>query len=1123
MMENRNGRDRNNNSLAILPNGVILRKLKGKPVTSECLLCWKEPRNPKCLCPKCSKQYCFQCIKKWLTDSKTKTSECPNCHSKLPIDDLVRCAAIATDLVDDHHRQQKDSRSDSNPVLEFGEALPSVEQPKATSGPSSGSIKLVVKVIENDPLVQRLNANRNAASAPMVKSSVAPTKMLAVNGRQGKKSKDANRKQQQQPHPQVNGKSMVNDLAKPKGFSNGDLCNGDKEIEENHTNGTDENSETAPAQKIVDPNRRNGFKQSSAGQATNSQTTIPQTVAPIESQSAEHDTKRNGHNHLRESISPTSQNGDSDEERSTCLLHTLPMIFFCLTCNCCICETCALHDAQHTEHTFKKINTIYDTKLEKIKQEFATVTDYLEEIANVINSIDRNIDCVKASKARKLQELSRLLHSEAECIERQLNRKLSDLHEQKDVVANEVLRIKSAYNKLEAELRACPKSDLLIKDGEFLERCSRLIEKPSTSFVHRPVPSELECDFIPEFRSEVFIIKDYQAIEPIEECRTSDVLHDVLGFGWRLHAWKSDHLSVTLMMTEGVPGRYEYCIELLHDSDSSRSIRLLQIDHFEQHQSGPVHDLIENERLVEEGFLIEGNDSLRIKFSVRPPTIVMKSRYQQEYIERMRKENVNEYDSNVITICNIRDPTTSIVLSKQYTDTVGSRWRLNVYPKGNNTNYRYLSTYVELCDGVAGRYQYTVELLHKDAHKQVKFQSEDHFRVGEIRGYQKFIRVKRVLEEGYLNEDGSIFIRLSIRPATLALRCQFQEEYQTIKEERILFQFNSQLSQHLTRIRNLRDENAALQAIAYPEFNSNVFVMRNFSELRQGDEDVCSDNSYDDLGCCWRLIVYANGDNEARGEWLSVYLRLLEGIPGSYEYCIELLNNDPAKTVRMEGTQTFEIQERFGWSQFAKLEMICQNGFVNEEHDSLYFRFSLRPQNYKAKCELQQLLRVDAKKEIESLKRELIPAFSTITYKLKNFTELQQKEGFVYSDPLVDDLGFAWRLLIYANGHNEGHDCHVSIYLVLFEGVSGSRFEYRVELLHQNPLANIKMEGVNVFKLKKIWGWPTYIHHERLRDEGYLAADDSLEFRLSICPPDMKLKCQYQQQFIRKLKEASQK
>ncbi|ETN58514.1 hypothetical protein AND_009903 [Anopheles darlingi] len=481
----------------------------------------------------------------------------------------------------------------------------------------------------------------------------------------------------------------------------------------------------------------------------------------------------------------------------------------------------------------------------------------------------------------------------------------------------------------------------------------------------------------------------------------------------------------------------------------------------------------------------------------------------------------SEYDSNVITICNIRDPTTSIVLSKQYTDTVGSRWRLNVYPKGNNTNQRYLSTYVELCDGIAGRYQYTVELLHDDVTRQVKFQSEDHFQVGEIRGYQKFIHVRRLLEEGYLSEDGSILIRLSIRPATLALRCQYQEEYQTLKEDKLRTQFNGQLNQLQSREKNLLDENASLQSLVYPEYASNIFVVRNFTALRQAQEDICSDNAYDDLGCCWRLIVYANGDKEGRDEWLSVYLRLLEGIPGSYEYCVELLHNDAAKTVKMEGTQSFDIQERFGWTRFARLDWICANGFVNEEHDALYFRFSLRPPNYKAKCEYQQLLRVEAKRECELLRRELIPAYSTMTYTLRNFSDMQRKDNFVYSDPLIDDLGFCWRLLIYPNGHSEGRGNHLTVYLVLFEGVSASRFEYRVELLHPgNPTANIKMEGVNVFKLKKIWGWPQFIHHERLQEEGYLdQTTDTLELRLSMCPPDIKLKCSYQQEFIRKLKE----
>uniref|UniRef100_A0A8D8F123 E3 ubiquitin-protein ligase TRIM37 n=2 Tax=Culex pipiens TaxID=7175 RepID=A0A8D8F123_CULPI len=1109
MMENRNGRDRNNNDVAVLQNGVILRKLKSKH-SGECLLCWKEARHPKCLCPKCAKQYCFQCIKKWLTDSKTKTSECPNCKSKLPIDDLVRCAA---DLVvgDEEDTKQSGHSDNGTNVTECGGNVQQKQQNEhqyRRNGVESGSIKLVVKVIESDSSLDGRLTNGNAG-AGMVNGS-AQAKMLTVNGRQGKKSKESNRKQQLNNHTVTsNGKVPL---------SNGVVHNGKEEANNVRVNETDTNELTNKRSngkdQPINHQRKNGFKKL----PTTTTVEVPETVVQSDTKSPEAPLE-NGHSIHKDTLLCQQNGSDQDSDQPLCALHALPLLFFCLTCKCCICETCGIRDSSHTQHVFKKITAIYDDKLGKIRQEFALVSTYLEEIQQVIQSVEHNIDWVKAAKARKLQELSRLLHSEAECIERQINKKLGVLQDQRDTIANEVFRVTAGYKKLESELNSCPQEELLVKDAEFLKRCSQLIEKPASSFVHQPVPADLECDFIPDFRSMVFVIKDYQAIEPIEECRTSDVLCDVIGFGWRLHAWKSDHLSVTLMMTEGVTGRYEYCIELLHEDDPTKSIRLTQIDHFEHHQTGPVHDLIENERLVEEGFIGDANDTLQIKFSVRPPTIVMKSRYQQEYIDRTRKDNINEYDSNVITICNIRDPTTSIVLSKQYTDTVGSRWRLNVYPKGNNTNYRYLSTYVELCDGIAGRYQYIVELLHNDAHKQVKFQSEDHFRVGEIRGYQKFIRVKRVLEEGYLNDDGSIYIRLSIRPATLALRCQYQEEYQSLKEEKILFQFNSQLSQHLTRIRNLREENTALQSIAYPEYNSNIFVMRNFTGLRQASEDVCSDNSYDDLGCCWRLIVYANGDKEGRDEWLSVYLRLLEGIPGSYEYCIELLHNDPTKTVKMEGTQTFEIQERFGWSQFARLDMICANGFVNEEHDALYFRFSLRPPNYKGKCEYQQLLRMELKKDNELLKRELIPEYSTITYTLKNFTELQRKEGFVYSDPLCDDLGFTWRLLIYANGHSEGLGCNLSVYLVLFDGVSGSRFEYRVELLHRNPTANIKMEGVNVFKLKKIWGWPQYIHHERLRQEGYLNEDDSLEFRLSICPPDIKLKCEYQQEFIRQLKE----
>ncbi|XP_052869605.1 uncharacterized protein LOC128275222 [Anopheles cruzii] len=1125
-----------------LPTGRKLRAAATR--TAECPLCWKLPRRESTHCPNCARQYCLQCIEQWFGSQLAGTPgaivHCPSCQFQLSPDNLIECAADLDNglTVTNGHGAGPDT-----PV------------------PETGTLRVVVKVLEggvdartngkcppgtvDESTSSTINSSSNGGTpgrrvTRVTANGCGPEKMLLhgpVNGKQhgGSKRKDPGTVSRAPVTTLPNGGSLSPEKSPQVGqkkkehppVENGRLggspephpvCNGVHS--EDGTldpvvacvNGPIDDSNRQCNGKVTQheelkPARKNGYrKRVEEVTAVSLSTTAAKNTDPQPDPAP----KQNG---------TPSGTGNGD---NFCAIHALPVLFFCLSCNGCICETCALHDDTHAEHTFKKITTMYDSKMEKIRHEFGGIQAYLADVGTVLRAIEQNIDWVRGSKARKLQELSQLLHTEAENIERQIQAKLTLLQRQKDSVSTEIARVTGAYRRLESELQSCPKPELLFKDDDFLRRCSRLIELPASksAFRHEHVPVDLDCEFVPEFRSEVFVVKNYHAIEPMDECRTSDVLRDVVGFGWRLHIWKSDHLSVTLIMTDGINGRYEYCIELMHE-DPAKAIRLTQVDHFELHQTGPVHDLIENEQLEVERFLNAQDDSLQIRFSVRPPTIVMVSRYQQEFIDRFMKHNINEYDSNVITICNIRDPTTSIVLSKQYTDTVGSRWRLNVYPKGNNTNQRYLSTYVELCDGIAGKYQYTVELLHDDVTRQVKFQSEDHFQVGEIRGYQKFIHVRRLLEEGYLSEDGSILIRLSIRPATLALRCQYQEEYQTVKEEKLRTQFTGQLSQQQARIKSLTDDSVALQALSYPEYASNIFVVRNFAALRAAQEDICSDNAYDDLGCCWRLIVYANGDKDGRDEWLSVYLRLLEGIPGSYEYCVELLHNDAAKTVKMEGTQSFDIQERFGWTRFARLDWICANGFASEEHDALYFRFSLRPPNYKAKCEYQQLLRVEAKRECELLRRELIPAYSTMTYTLRNFSDMQRKDSFIYSDPLVDDLGFTWRLLIYPNGHSEGRGNHLTVYLILFEGVSASRFEYRVELLHHgNPTANIKMEGVNVFKLKKIWGWPQFIHHERLQEEGYLdQAADTLELRLSMCPPDIKLKCAYQQEFIRKLKE----
>ena len=136
---------------------------------------------------------------------------------------------------------------------------------------------------------------------------------------------------------------------------------------------------------------------------------------------------------------------------------------------------------------------MYDSKVEKIRHEFGGIREYLADVGTVLRAIEQNIDWVRASKARKLQELSQLLHTEAENIERQIQAKLTLLQRQKDSVAGEIARVTGAYRRLESELKACPKPELLFKDGDFLQRCARLIETPaSKSFRHEHVPVDLD-------------------------------------------------------------------------------------------------------------------------------------------------------------------------------------------------------------------------------------------------------------------------------------------------------------------------------------------------------------------------------------------------------------------------------------------------------------------------------------------------------------------------------------------------------------------------------------------------------------------------------------------------------
>lgn len=96
---------------------------------------------------------------------------------------------------------------------------------------------------------------------------------------------------------------------------------------------------------------------------------------------------------------------------------------------------------------------------------------------------------------------------------------------------------------------------------------------------------------------------------------------------------------------------------------------------------------------------------------------------------------------------------------------------------------------------------------------------------------------------------------------------------------------------------------------------------------------------------------------------------------------------------------------------------------------------------------------------------EIVPTYETGVFLMKNFTKLQQKGDAIYSPPLHIN-GLCWRLKIYPNGNGSVRKEYLSVFLELSSGFPEiSKYEYRVQMIHQNSTKIIQREFVSDFEV----------------------------------------------------------
>lgn len=342
-------------------------------------------------------------------------------------------------------------------------------------------------------------------------------------------------------------------------------------------------------------------------------------------------------------FTPSPKTDDTDKDR--CEEHQEKLSVFCWICRQSICHKCALWGGTHTGHTFKPLDGVYDEHFRKIKDEIKQLKRRYLEVISFVQDIERNMESVKNAKDERVREIRNAVELMIARLESQLKSKLLTLMGQKNQLTQETSLLETLIHEVEGQLNDCGKSELIEKSGELTQMFKQVHRKPMASFVTAPVPADFTSEIVPQYDSSAFVMENFGILQQRADPVYSQPLH-VSGLSWRLKVYpdgngvvRGNYLSVFLELSAGLPetSKYEYRVEMVHQAskDASKNIVREFASDFEVGECWGYNRFFRLDLLASEGYLDTQNDTLILKFQVRPPTFYQKCRDQQWYIQQL--------------------------------------------------------------------------------------------------------------------------------------------------------------------------------------------------------------------------------------------------------------------------------------------------------------------------------------------------------------------------------------------------------------------------------------------------------------------------------------------------------
>ncbi|CAF3122406.1 unnamed protein product [Rotaria socialis] len=337
------------------------------------------------------------------------------------------------------------------------------------------------------------------------------------------------------------------------------------------------------------------------------------------------------------------------EEKDKCELHKETLTVYCSSCSKCICHQCALFNVTHTGHHFLPLDDVYKTNISIINERLGQLKRRHVELVCFIQDIERNFENVKVGKDERFREIRNVMYTMQLNLDEQFKMKLNTLNIQRTQMTSQTEFIEHALHDVEHRLSSNGKAEVIEKQQDLLNSIQMVYEKSKRIFVPTPISYDFPSEVVPRFNSSIFIIRNFSILQQAADPLYSQSLH-VNGLTWRLKIYPNGngtvegiYLSVFLELTSGLneSSKYEYRIEMIHQlsKDTSKNIIREFTSDFEIGECWGYNRYFLLNALISEGFHNTVNDTLILRFHVRPPTYQQESRDQQWYIKYLVNDN----------------------------------------------------------------------------------------------------------------------------------------------------------------------------------------------------------------------------------------------------------------------------------------------------------------------------------------------------------------------------------------------------------------------------------------------------------------------------------------------------